>query len=85
MEWMTYKASQSDVTQYAYRFVVSTNEISLVDTENHVANAETGAFGRTAFLNVGNKNAAAKFGMFALDDHDAQALRSLRERSTTFG
>ncbi|KAH9389036.1 hypothetical protein TYRP_008388 [Tyrophagus putrescentiae] len=50
---------------------VSPNEISLIDAENHVAHAETGALRGAALLNVRHKNAPTQLGMFALDDHDA--------------
>ena len=55
----------------SYRLVVSPNEISLIDAENHVAHAETGALRGAALLNVRHKNAPTQLGMFALDDHDA--------------
>lgn len=57
-----------------YSLIITTDQISLIDAQDHVANAEACTLGRTAILDVGDEHAATKFGMFALDDHDAQAL-----------
>lgn len=64
----------------SHRVIVGTEELVLVDAEDHVAHSQSSLLRHALRLDVRDKDAAPDFGVPAFDDHYAKTLRPLLDR-----